>query len=111
MTQTLTEQVLTIVSCVAATMLTRFIPFLLFPPGRPTPAYIQYLGRHLPLAVFALLVVYCLRQVDPLTAPYGAPELLGIAITSALHLWLRQMLISIAGGTIAYMLLVQWVFS
>ena len=111
MTQTLTEQLLTIGACVVATKLTRFIPFLLFPPGKPTPHYIQFLGRHLPLAVFALLIVYCLRHVSIADGNHGLPEFLGIAITVMLHLWKRQMLVSIAGGTITYMLLVQWVFN
>lgn len=111
MTQTLAEQLLTIGACILATMLTRFIPFLLFPPGRPTPRYIQFLGRHLPLAVFALLIVYCLRHVSIIDGNHGLPEFLGIAVTVMLHLWKRQMLVSIAGGTIAYMVLVQTVFS
>ena len=62
MTQmTLTQQILTIGAVVLGTMLTRFLPFLVFPADRPTPKFIQYLGRVLPGAVFALLIVYCLR--------------------------------------------------
>lgn len=107
---TFAQQVVTIAMCVLATVLTRFLPFLIFSPKRPTPKYIQYLGRVLPGAIFAMLVVYCLKNVSFVTYSFGIPELLGIAITVGLHLWKRQMLLSIAGGTVAYMLLVQLVF-
>lgn len=107
---TLMQQIITIAMCVAGTMLTRFLPFLIFRSDRPTPRYIQYLGSVLPLAVFAMLVVYCLRNVDVLQGSHGLPEFIAILITIFLHMWRKQMLISIAGGTIAYMLLVQIVF-
>ena len=92
------------------TLLTRFVPFLLFPLGKPTPKYIQYLGRVLPSAVFGLLVIYCLKNVSIFSGSRGIPELLALAVTVGLHLWKKQMLLSIAGGTIFYMLLVQFVF-
>lgn len=95
---------------VAGTMLTRFLPFLLFPVGKPTPKFVKYLGRVLPAAVFGLLVVYCLRSVDLFSGSRGLPEAISIALVVALHLWKRQMLLSIAGGTVCYMLLVQLVF-
>lgn len=107
---TLTEQLITIGAVVLATVLTRFLPFLLFPAGKPTPKYIQYLGQVLPAAVFGLLVVYCLKNVDPLAGSHGLPELIAVAAVVGLHLWKRQMLLSIAGGTVLYMLLVQLVF-
>ncbi len=107
---TLWQQAITILMCVLATMLTRFLPFLIFRSDRPTPKYIQYLGQVLPGAIFAMLVVYCLRNVTPLQYSYGLPELIAIAVTIGLHLWKRQMLLSIAGGTVCYMLLVQLVF-
>ncbi|MBC8611868.1 Predicted membrane protein [uncultured Ruminococcus sp.] len=107
MTMTLTQAVITVAAVVLGTMTTRFLPFILFPEGRKTPAYIQYLGKVLPFAVIGLLVVYCLKDVSFLTAPFGIPELLGIAVTAALHLWKRNMLISIAGGTVIYMVLIQ----
>lgn len=107
---TLTEQIITIAAIVVATMLTRFIPFLLFPAGKPTPKYIQYLGKVLPAAVFGLLVIYCLKDVSLFAGSHGIPELISIALVIALHLWKKQMLVSIAGGTICYMLLVQLVF-
>lgn len=107
---TLTEQIITIAMCVLGTMATRFLPFLIFSEKRPTPRYVQYLGRALPAAIFGMLVVYCLRNVDLTAGSRGLPELIAIALTVALHLWKRQMLLSIAGGTVCYMLLVQMVF-
>lgn len=107
---TLTQQIITIALAVLATMLTRFLPFLLFPAGKTTPKYIQYLGSVLPAAVFGLLVVYCLRGVSILTGAHGLPELISIAVVVGLHVWKRQMLMSIAAGTVCYMLLVQLVF-
>lgn len=107
---TRSQQMITIAMVVIGTMLTRFLPFLLFPSGKPTPKYIRYLGTVLPAAVFGLLVVYCLRNVNVFAGSHGIPELLSIALVIALHLWKRQMLLSIAGGTICYMLLVQLVF-
>ncbi len=107
---TTTQQILTILAVAAGTMLTRFLPFLLFPAGKPTPKYIQYLGRVLPAAVFGLLVVYCLKNVSLLTGSHGLPEAIAIAVVAALHLWKKQTLLSIAGGTVCYMLMVQLVF-
>lgn len=106
----LPQQMITIAMCVLGTMATRFLPFLVFSPQKPTPRYIQYLGRALPAAVFGMLVVYCLKNISLFTGSHGLPELLAIALVVALHFWKRQMLISIAGGTIFYMLLVQYVF-
>ena len=107
---TITQQIVMIGTVVLGTMLTRFLPFLVFPSGKPTPKYIQYLGKVLPAAVFGLLVVYCLKGVNILAGSHGLPELISILVVIWLHLWKRQMLISIAGGTICYMLLVQMVF-
>lgn len=107
---TVTQQIITVAAVVLGTMLTRFLPFFLFPAGRETPWYIQYLGRALPPAVFGLLVVYCLKNVSILKGSHGIPELIAIAAVVALHLWKRQMLLSIAGGTVLYMVLVQTVF-
>lgn len=107
---TLPQQAITILLCALGTMLTRFLPFLVFSSKRPTPKYIQYLGKALPGAIFAMLVVYCLRNVNVLQFSYGLPELIAIAVTIGLHLWKRQMLVSIAGGTVCYMLLVQIIF-
>ena len=107
---TLTQKIITIGLVVLGTMLTRFLPFLVFPAGKPTPKYIQYLGKVLPSAVFGLLVVYCLKDVSVFSGSHGLPELISIAFVVVLHLWKKQMLLSIGGGTVLYMLLVQFVF-
>ncbi len=111
MTMTIPQQVITIALCVLGTMATRFLPFLIFSSKKPTPRYIQYLGKALPAAIFGMLVVYCLKNVSLFTGSHGTPELLAVAVTVGLHLWKRQMLLSIAGGTVCYMLLIQFVFS
>lgn len=107
---TVTQQMITIGVIIFGTMVTRFLPFLIFPAGKRMPGYIQYLGKVLPAAVFGLLVIYCLKNVRLLTGDHGLPELISIAVVVLLHLWKRQMLVSIAGGTVCYMLLVQFVF-
>ena len=107
---TTTQQLITIALCAVGTMGIRFLPFLVFSSKKPTPKYIQYLGDALPAAIFSMLVVYCLKNVSILTGSHGLPELIAIVITILLHLWKRQMLLSIAGGTVTYMLLIQLVF-
>ena len=107
---TLNQQIITIGMIVLGTVLTRFLPFILFPANRPTPPFIQYLGRVLPPAVIGMLVIYSLKDVNVLGPSRGIPELLAVSIVAGLHLWKRQILLSIAGGTVAYMLLVQFVF-
>ncbi len=107
---TLTEQLLTVGLCVAATLITRFAPFLVFSPKRKTPAFVLYLGKALPPALFGMLVVYCLKSVDILGGAHGLPELIALIVVVLLHLWKRQLLLSVVGGTVCYMLLVQLVF-
>ena len=107
---TVTQQLITIAIVALGTMLTRFLPFLVFPEGKPTPKYVQYIGKALPGAVFGLLVIYCLKNVSLFAGSHGLPELIAIAVVVLLHLWKRQMLLSIAAGTVCYMLLVQLVF-
>lgn len=104
---TLAQKIIIIGMAVLGTAMTRFLPFLVFPGDKPVPKYIQYLGRVLPSAVFGLLVIYCLRDVNILSGSHGIPELISIAAVAGLHLWKRQMLLSIAGGTVCYMMLVQ----
>ena len=85
----------------------RFIPFLLFSGKEALPRFISWLGEQLPQAVMAMLVIYCLKDVQFDTAAAGIPALAGVAVTAALHVWKRQMMLSIAGGTIIYMLLIR----
>ena len=95
----------------AVTALLRFLPFWVFPDGRKRPRVITYLGAVLPYGVMAMLVVYCLKGVSLLAPPHGIPEAIAIAAVVALHLWKRNTLLSIFGGTALYMLLVQLVFA
>ena len=106
------EQCITIALCVLGTQIPRALPFLVFSSKKPAPPYIRYLGNALPAAVFALLVVYCLKDVAFLQSPrHGLPEILGVLATVGLHLAFRQMMVSIAGGTAFYMALLRFVFS
>ena len=92
------------------TFLTRALPFLLFDRGESPPKIVLYLGRVLPPAIIAMLIIYCLRGVS-FAAPGGwVPQLLCVAVVVALHLWKHNNLLSIFGGTILYMVLVQAVF-
>ena len=91
------------------TMMTRFLPFLIFTEGKEPPEFIQYLGKVLPYAVIGLLVIYCLKDV-PGSGTYGIPEFLAIAFIVLLYRWKKSILLSIGGGTVFYMLLVQFVF-
>ena len=88
----------------------RFLPFLIFGGDRKTPAYITYLGKVLPYAIMAMLMVFCLKNVSLVSTPYGLPELISCAMVVLLHVWKRNTLISIIGGTVCYMVLVQLVF-
>ena len=104
------HDVLLIVAAVLVTMSTRFLPFLIFGEKRKTPPIIEHLGTVLPCAIMGMLVVYCLKDVSFLRSPFGLPELIACAVVAALHVWKRNSLLSIGGGTLCYMLLVQLVF-
>lgn len=98
------------------TFLTRALPFLLFDRGENPPKLVLYLGKVLPPAIIAMLIVYCLRNVAfswnlDLAAMAGwAPQVIAVAAVVLLHLWKKNNLLSIFGGTILYMVLVQAVF-
>ena len=109
MTMTTGQSAITIAAVVLGTMLTRFLPFFVFPEGKEPPRYVLYLGRVLPYAVIGLLVVYCLKNAV-FTAFHGLPELLAMAVVAALQKWKKNMLLSMFAGTALYMLLVQTVF-
>lgn len=102
------QQIATVLIAGSATVLTRFLPFAAFRKG--APAYIRYLGTVLPGAVFGLLVVYCLKDVDIMAGGRGVPEALGILATAAIFLWRRDMLWAILAGTLSYMVLVNFFF-
>ena len=104
------QVIITLAVIAVVTLLTRGIAFVIFPGKKPIPPFISYLSKVLPFAVIGMLVIYCLKEVTLLSWPYGLPELLGCAATAALHLWKHNNLISIGGGTVIYMILVQQVF-
>lgn len=102
---------LVIVGVVAlVTILLRFLPFLIFNGKRKTPAFITYLGKVLPYSIMGMLVVYCLRNVSFFSGSHGLPELISCALIVVLHVWKRNTLLSIVGGTACYMILIQFVF-
>ena len=107
---TLTEQIVTIGICVLAVQFTRWLPFWVFPANRPIPEYIRYLGKVLPAAMFGMLVVYCYKNLDVLSGYHGLPNFLAGVLVLVLHFWRKNMFLSIAAGTIFYMILVQRVF-
>ena len=94
----------------AVTLLTRALPFLLFDRGKEAPETVLYLGRVLPPAVMAMLVVYCLRGLEFSTIESWAPQVIAVGAVAVLHRWKHNTLLSIFGGTLLYMILVQAVF-
>jgi branched-subunit amino acid transport protein AzlD len=105
-----THSILLILVMAAVTLLTRALPFLLFDRGGEPPRLILYLGRVLPPAVIAMLVIYCLRSLSFSAVPSWLPQLLAVAVVVILHKWKHNTLLSIFGGTVLYMILVQVVF-
>ena len=102
-------QIVTIFIAAVATLLTRFLPFIIF-KGKKIPPFIDYLGYALPVAVFGMLLVYCLKDTVVTSFPFALPEILGLAVTSAIYLWRKNTLLSIAAGTVFYIFLLQVVF-
>ena len=105
------QALITILAIAVGTQFTRWLPFWLFPEKKDPPAVVLYLGKVLPPAMMGLLTVYCFKNVAWLSGTHGAPELLASAAVVGLHLWKRNVLFSIAGGTALYMVLVQAVFA
>jgi branched-subunit amino acid transport protein AzlD len=93
---------LTLLVIFAVTYALRLAPFLALRRVRDS-ALVTFLGRTMPLGVMAILVVYTLSSVDVTAAPHGLPEAAGVVVTAALHLWRRNALLSIVGGTGTYM--------
>lgn len=94
----------------AVTAALRFLPFFIFNGERPVPQFINYLGKVLPYSIMAMLVVYCMKGISFVKAPFGIPEIISAAVVAVLHIWKRNTLFSIICGTICYMLLIQFVF-
>lgn len=104
------QSLLIILVIAAITFALRAAPFILFSRTGTTPKVITYLGNVLPPAVMGMLIVYCLRSVSVLKAPFGLPELIAVVAVAVLHLWRRNSMLSILGGTALYMILIQVVF-
>lgn len=104
------QMVITILLIMAATMFTRFISFILFPAGKEMPAFVRYLGKVLPSAAIAMLVIYCYKGITPLSGNHGLPEIIAGLAVAVLHKWKHNMFLSIAGGTALYMALIHLVF-
>ncbi|NLL72608.1 MAG: branched-chain amino acid transporter AzlD [Clostridiales bacterium] len=92
------------------TILTRVVPFILFPENKKIPKYIQYLSDILPYTTIGMLVIYCLKDISFIDCPYALPEIISIAAITAMHLWKKNTLLSIGIGSALYILLVQFVF-
>jgi len=107
---TTTQLIIFFTIVILGTILTRTLPFLLFPEKKEIPKYITYLADVLPFTIIGMLVVYCLKDISFSQAPNGFPELISIAVIIALHLWKNNTLLSIGAGTLLYMFLVQVVF-
>ena len=102
---------ITIAMGTAATMLTRFLPFVVFSSrDQQPPEGVRYLGRVLPAAIFGMLIVYCLKSVTPFAGSRGIPEAIALLVTVGLHRWKHETLLSVAGGTLCYVLVVQMGF-
>ena len=99
------HDILLVLVMAAVTACIRFAPFVVF--RKSTPAAVTYLGKVLPYAVMGMLLVYCLKDVSFASAANWLPPLLGVAATAALHVWKRQMMLSIAGGTAIYMIFIR----
>ena len=104
-----TQSIIIIAVCAACTLLERALPFLVF-RGKEVPEIVRYLGRVLPMAIMATLVIYCVKGVSFASLAGWAPTVIASALTAALHLWKRSTMLSIFGGTISYMVLIQMVF-
>ncbi|MEG1594555.1 MAG: AzlD domain-containing protein [Oscillibacter sp.] len=108
---TAVQTLIMILAVTLGVQITRWLPFLLFPEHKTPPAVVGYLGNVLPAAMMGFLVVYVLKDVPILAAPHGLPEALAIAAIVLLHRWKNSVMLSVAGGTAIYMLLVQGVFA
>lgn len=105
-----TQLILMIAVAGACTFATRLFPFALFGGKKEVPKFIKYLGDVLPVAILGILIVYCLRDFEKGSINYILPQIIAVALTAGIHLWEKNTLLSIAVGTIGYMLLIHFVF-
>lgn len=105
-----TQLILMIAVAGACTFATRLFPFALFGGKKEVPKFIKYLGDVLPVAILGILIVYCLRDFEKGSINYILPQIIAVALTAGIHLWKKNTLLSIAVGTVTYMLLIHFVF-
>ncbi|TGY41377.1 branched-chain amino acid transporter AzlD [Clostridium sartagoforme] len=110
MTLTPIQILITILMVVIGTMITRFLPFIIFKNHNKDNKYINYLGEVLPYAAIGLLVIYCLKNVSFTSTSLWLPEAIAIVCIIGLHYWKENTLLSIGAGTVIYMFLVQVIF-
>lgn len=107
----LIQQILTIAIAAVTNFVTRWLPFCLFAGSeREVAPFIKGLGKFLPAAIMGMLVIYCYRNINFAGAGHGLPEIIAGLLTIALHVWRRSMFLSLIGGTVSYILLVNFVF-
>lgn len=100
---------LAIIAVIAVvTLFTRALPFAVFSKSRKVPKIIDYLGKYLPYAITMMLVVYCLKEVNLFEGNHGIPEFISIIFIIVIHIWKRNVILSIASGTILYMILLNF---
>lgn len=104
------QTVIILLAVAFGTVITRFLPFVVFGQSKKVPKPILQLGEILPPAVIGMLVVYCLKDIDFLSASHALPEMISIAVILILHRWKNNVLLSIGFGTVLYMVLIQFVF-
>ena len=107
---TVIQTLIIILAITVGTQISRWLPFLAFSGKKETPPFIKYLGRVLPPALMGLLVVYCFKSTPIFTGAHGLPELIAALFVVLSYEWKENLLLSVGGGTVAYMLLVQFVF-
>lgn len=93
----------------AVTWALRALPFAVLTPLR-TSSTVEFLSARMPAGVMVILVVYCLRDL-PVTDGRAAAPVLALAVTIGLHLWRRNALLSILGGTAVHVVLASTVFA
>ena len=104
------ELFITALMIVFGTAFLRFLPFFIINKSLSDNKYVQFLGKVLPYSMIALLVIYCIKDINIIKFPYAIPELISIAVIIILHVLKRNVLISIGAGTVLYMFLVQVIF-
>lgn len=110
MALTSTEMLIFTLAVAAGAFLSRVLPFVVFPPNKPLPKSVTYLGNVLPPAMLALLVMECFKETQVLKFPYAIPEVVSVGIVVVLHLYKKNALLSIFGGTAMYIVFTQFIF-